>query len=75
MCKLLLLLFTLIATAHGDPPRAPNINFHQFKVYYHCAGSTENRSVLVDAESKEAARAIIEDMIPCVEIQEITEIL
>jgi hypothetical protein len=60
------------ANANAQPP-PPTV--HQFKVRYTCQGSNDAREVLVETDSAEDARSIIEDMIPCVVIIKITEVL
>ena len=81
MCKktlLVLYFIALLSAAYGNsPPLAPPPTIHQFKVRYSysCKGSEGKREVLVDADSEDDARAIIEDMIPCAVIIKITEVI
>jgi hypothetical protein len=82
MCKKTLLVFffiALLSTAYGNsPPLAPPPTIHQFKVRYSYSckgGGNGSREVLVDADSADDARSIIEDMIPCAIITKITEVI
>ena len=77
--KTLLILLAAVMTANGQlpittPDEQPFIG-HQFRVHYSCVGSNETRNVLVDADSEEEARKIIQDLIPCVVILKINEII
>jgi hypothetical protein len=73
--KTLLILFATLAIAGAQPPLVPPPEIRQFKVHYICQGSSEARDLLVDANDEDDARQIIQNMIPCVVILKVTEVL
>jgi hypothetical protein len=70
-------LFSVLSSYGSTPPLAPPPVVRQFKVRYSysCKGGGEGtREVLVDADSADDARSIIEDMVPCAKITKVTEV-
>ena len=76
MCRKTLLLFLVFASlAKGGLPPVTDPVVHQFRVEYACLGSTETRTLLVDADSAEEARGVVQNMIPCGVILKVTEVI
>ena len=71
-------LFSVLSSYGSTPPLAPPPVVRQFKVRYSysCKGGGEGtREVLVDADSAEEARGVVQNMIPCGVILKVTEVI